>query len=61
MQKRPLRPGLFGGRAFFSGGRDRRIPAGALQRLRKLRERLPLRTDLPRAAAARNLPLRRLL
>ena len=61
MQKRPLRPGLFVGRAFFSGGRDRRVPAGALQRLRKMRERLSLRPDLPRAAAAWNLPLRRLL
>ena len=32
-----------------------------IKRLRKMRERLPLRTDLPRAAAAWNLPLRRLL
>lgn len=61
MKKRPLRPGLFGGRAVFPGGRDRRVPPGALQRLWKLPERLPLWPDLSCAAAVWNLPLRRLL
>ena len=57
----PCARACLAGALFFSGGRHRRVPAGALQRLRKMRERLPLRTDLPRAAAAWNLPLRRLL